>query len=82
MHRLPINSFFRAMAVGRHPLVRSAAAAEATLYRLLQHHLPNLTIASIGHRSTLAAFHERRLAFLREGELHVLSETNLTVAAE
>ncbi len=57
-------------------------AAEAMLYRLLHYRLPNSTIVSIGHRSTLAAFHERRLAFLREGESHVLSEANLTVAAE
>ena len=39
--------------------------SEAALYRLLQERLPNTTIVSIGHRSTLAAFHRRRLAFER-----------------
>ena len=33
--------------------------AEAALYRLLHERLPNATIVSIGHRSTLAAFHKR-----------------------
>jgi ABC-type multidrug transport system ATPase subunit len=42
--------------------------AEAALYQLLQRELPRATIVSIGHRSTLAAFHQRRLAFTREGE--------------
>jgi putative ATP-binding cassette transporter len=34
---------------------------EAEVYRLLPEHLPGTTIVSIGHRSTLAAFHERRI---------------------
>ena len=42
--------------------------AEAALYQLLQRRLPRATIVSIGHRSTLAAFHQRRLAFSREGD--------------
>ena len=42
--------------------------AEAALYRLLQERLPASTIVSIGHRSTLAAFHHRRLALERDGE--------------
>lgn len=37
-------------------------AAEAALYRLLAERLPQTTIVSIGHRSTLAAFHPRRIA--------------------
>ena len=41
--------------------------AEAALYRLLQERLPDATIVSIGHRSTLAAFHRRRLALERDG---------------
>ncbi len=40
-------------------------ASEAALYRLLQERLPNTTLVSIGHRSTLDAFHRRRLAFER-----------------
>jgi putative ATP-binding cassette transporter len=35
-------------------------AAEASLYRLLQERLKGATIVSIGHRSTLGAFHRRR----------------------
>src|SRR6476660_7419887 len=55
-------------------------AAEAALYRLLQRKLPRATIVSIGHRSTLAAFHQRRLAFTREGDHFVVRETNLALA--
>ena len=42
--------------------------AEAALYRLMHDRLPGATIVSIGHRSTLAAFHKRRLTLTREGE--------------
>jgi vitamin B12/bleomycin/antimicrobial peptide transport system ATP-binding/permease protein len=55
-------------------------AAEATLYRLLQQRLPRATVVSIGHRSTLAAFHKRRLALVHQGDHHVLSEASLTPA--
>jgi vitamin B12/bleomycin/antimicrobial peptide transport system ATP-binding/permease protein len=34
---------------------------EAEIYRIVREHLPNTTVVSIGHRSTLAAFHDRRL---------------------
>jgi vitamin B12/bleomycin/antimicrobial peptide transport system ATP-binding/permease protein len=54
--------------------------AEAALYQLLQRKLPNATIVSIGHRSTLAAFHQRRLAFNREGDHYVMQEANLAPA--
>jgi putative ATP-binding cassette transporter len=54
--------------------------AEASLYQLLQRKLPRATIVSIGHRSTLAAFHPRRLAFNREGDHYVMKETNLAPA--
>jgi len=40
--------------------------AEAMLYRLLQERLPGTAIISIGHRTTLAAFHRRRFAFVGE----------------
>jgi len=40
---------------------------EAALYRLLQERLPDATVISIGHRSTLAAFHRRRLVLERDG---------------
>jgi putative ATP-binding cassette transporter len=36
-------------------------ALEAVLYQQLAHRLPRTTIVSIGHRSTLSAFHERRV---------------------
>jgi putative ATP-binding cassette transporter len=34
---------------------------EAAIYALLKERLPDTTIVSIGHRSTLAAFHDRRV---------------------
>ncbi len=37
-------------------------ATEALLYRLLAQRLPDSTIVSIGHRSTLVAFHQRHVA--------------------
>jgi putative ATP-binding cassette transporter len=37
--------------------------SEADLYRAIAATLPQTTIVSIGHRSTLIAFHKRRLAF-------------------
>jgi putative ATP-binding cassette transporter len=36
--------------------------AEAALYRLLQEHLPETTLVSIGHRSTLHMFHRRHIS--------------------
>ena len=37
--------------------------SEADLYRVIAATLPETTIVSIGHRSTLNAFHKRRIAF-------------------
>jgi putative ATP-binding cassette transporter len=51
--------------------------SEAALYELLETRLAASTIVSIGHRATLAAFHQRRLAFNRDGERHVLGEAAL-----
>jgi putative ATP-binding cassette transporter len=42
--------------------------SEAALYRLLQDKLPDTTIVSIGHRTTLEAFHSRKAALARTGE--------------
>ncbi|MEA2981321.1 MAG: vitamin B12/bleomycin/antimicrobial peptide transport system ATP-binding/permease protein [Alphaproteobacteria bacterium] len=56
--------------------------AEAALYRLLQERLPNATVVSIGHRSTLAAFHRRGLALERDGDRFKLREAALKPAAE
>jgi vitamin B12/bleomycin/antimicrobial peptide transport system ATP-binding/permease protein len=54
--------------------------AEAALYKLLKERLPNATIISIGHRSTLAAFHKRGLTLVREGELFRVKEAALGAA--
>ncbi len=34
---------------------------EAEVYRIIQEKLPQTTVVSIGHRSTLAAYHDRRI---------------------
>jgi putative ATP-binding cassette transporter len=49
--------------------------AEAALYRLIAERLPQSAVVSIGHRSTLAAFHQRRLELTRDGEGVRLRET-------
>jgi putative ATP-binding cassette transporter len=54
--------------------------AEEALYRLLIEKLRGTTIISIGHRSGLNAFHQRRLALVRDGERHCLQETALQTA--
>ena len=51
--------------------------SEAALYELLETRLAASTIVSIGHRATLAAFHQRRLAFNRDGERFDLREAEL-----
>jgi putative ATP-binding cassette transporter len=48
--------------------------AEAALYRLLAERLPQTTIISIGHRSTLNALHGRVLTLVREGDHFALRE--------
>ncbi len=55
-------------------------AAEAALYRLLDERLKTTTIVSIGHRSTLSAFHRRGLTLVREGRLHRIREVALESA--
>ncbi|MGE3149765.1 MAG: ABC transporter ATP-binding protein/permease [Pseudorhodoplanes sp.] len=42
--------------------------SEAALYGLLRERLPHAAIVSIGHRSTLAGFHRRRVALRPDGE--------------
>jgi putative ATP-binding cassette transporter len=46
--------------------------SEAALYRLLEEKLPATTIVSIGHRSTLAAFHQRNIVLVPEGDRFAL----------
>ena len=57
-------------------------AAEATLYRLLQERLKGTTIISIGHRSTLSAFHRRRIELVPQGSVSQVREVPLASAAE
>jgi putative ATP-binding cassette transporter len=47
-------------------------SAEAVLYRLIEEKLPDTTIVSIGHRSTLKAFHGRNVVLVREGDRFAL----------
>jgi len=56
--------------------------AEAMQYHLLQERLPAATIISIGHRSTLGAFHRRRVAFIREQNRYDVRDVPLVSAAE
>jgi putative ATP-binding cassette transporter len=55
-------------------------APEEALYKLLQERLPNTTLVSIGHRSTLDAFHRRRLSFERDGERHNVKQAAIEAA--
>jgi putative ATP-binding cassette transporter len=56
--------------------------AEAMLYRLLQERLPGTAIISIGHRTTLAAFHRRRFAFVGEQNHYDVREVPQVAGAE
>jgi putative ATP-binding cassette transporter len=47
-------------------------ASEAALYGLLKEKLPATTIVSIGHRSTLEAFHQRNVVLVRDGDQFAL----------
>jgi len=42
--------------------------SEAALYRLIDEKLPDTTVVSIGHRSTLQAFHQRNAALAPAGD--------------
>jgi putative ATP-binding cassette transporter len=55
---------------------------EAELYAMLAKRLPNTTVVSIGHRSTLAAFHRRRLEMKAEGDHFTPRDTAKVAAAE
>lgn len=48
--------------------------SEAALYRLLDRKLPDTTIVSIGHRSTLDAFHQRDAVLTRSGDIFTLQD--------
>jgi putative ATP-binding cassette transporter len=49
-------------------------ASEAALYRLLAEKLPATTVVSIGHRSTLEAFHQRKVVLIRDGDRFALHD--------
>jgi putative ATP-binding cassette transporter len=49
-------------------------ASEAKLYHLLEEKLPATTIVSIGHRSTLEAFHQRHVVLTRDGDQFLLQK--------
>jgi vitamin B12/bleomycin/antimicrobial peptide transport system ATP-binding/permease protein len=57
-------------------------AAETALYRLLQERLKGATIVSIGHRSTLGAFHRGRIELVSERGFYRAREAALAPAAE
>ncbi|HXX52743.1 MAG TPA: ABC transporter ATP-binding protein/permease [Xanthobacteraceae bacterium] len=56
--------------------------AEAMLYRLMQERLKGTTIVSIGHRSTLGAFHRRRIAVTPSDVASEVHDVPLVSAAE
>lgn len=56
--------------------------SEARLYRLIAGKLPATTIVSIGHRSTLNAFHNRNVRLVRNGELHVVQGVSEPASSE
>jgi putative ATP-binding cassette transporter len=49
-------------------------ASEAELYQLLAEKLPATTIVSIGHRSTLEAFHQRNVELAHDGDRFALQD--------
>ena len=54
--------------------------SEAALYRLIEEKLPATTIVSIGHRSTLEAFHQRQIVLSRDGDRFALQNRSETSA--
>src|SRR5205823_3742831 len=54
--------------------------SEAQLYGLLTEKLPETTIISIGHRSTLDAFHQRNIALVRDGDKFTLRDVTKVAA--
>ncbi len=56
--------------------------SEAALYRLLEQKLPATTIVSIGHRSTLEAFHQRSVVLARDGDRFALRDRGPNVAPQ
>jgi putative ATP-binding cassette transporter len=57
-------------------------AAEARLYRLIEARLPATTVVSIGHRSTLQAFHQRGAALTPAGDHFALRPGTAAASAK
>jgi len=55
--------------------------AEAALYKLLAERLKKTTVVSIGHRSTLTAFHQRHWTMTRNGDHYAVRSGALAPAA-
>jgi putative ATP-binding cassette transporter len=49
--------------------------SEAALYRLIEARLPRAAVVSIGHRSTLFAYHRRHVAVVQVGGQNVIQES-------
>jgi vitamin B12/bleomycin/antimicrobial peptide transport system ATP-binding/permease protein len=56
-------------------------ASEARLYQLIAERLPDTTVVSIGHRSTLQAFHQRSAELAPDGDQFALREIIASAAA-
>jgi vitamin B12/bleomycin/antimicrobial peptide transport system ATP-binding/permease protein len=56
--------------------------AEAMLYHVLQDRLKHATIISIGHRSTLCAFHSRRIELVPDQAISHVRDVVMASAAE
>jgi putative ATP-binding cassette transporter len=55
--------------------------SEAMLYQLIEKKLPTTTIVSIGHRSTLDAFHQRNIVLARDGDRFALQKGKSAAAS-
>jgi putative ATP-binding cassette transporter len=55
---------------------------EAELYAVIAKRLPGTTVVSIGHRSTLGAFHRRRIEMMPEGDHFTPRDAAKAAAAE
>lgn len=54
--------------------------SEAALYTLIEQRLPNTTVISIGHRSTLHAFHQRNVTLAKSGDHFTLQDAKPAAA--
>jgi putative ATP-binding cassette transporter len=57
-------------------------ASEATLYQLVEKKLPSTTLVSIGHRSTLEAFHQRHVVLVCDADKFRLQNSSEVARAK